>query len=67
MCHGTPHGSVGWHGFAEVGGCCCGGQGMRRRFFSKDERLARLRDYLDNLRAEAQQVERAIQELEASK
>ncbi|MDI6893282.1 MAG: hypothetical protein AB1503_10090 [Bacillota bacterium] len=40
---------------------------MRRRFFSKDERLARLRDYLDNLRAEAQQVERAIQELEASK
>jgi len=40
---------------------------MRRRFFSKEERLASLRDYLEELKAEAQQVEKAIRELEAEK
>ena len=61
MCGSRPHG---WHEFPGAGGCCCGGS-MRRRFFSKEERLARLRDYLEELRAEAQQVEKAIRELEA--
>lgn len=58
VCGSRPHG---WHG-----GCCCGG-GMRRRFSSKEERLASLRDYLEELKAEAQQVEKAIRELEAEK
>lgn len=40
---------------------------MRRRFFSKEERLARLRDYLEELKAEAQQVEKVIRELESEK
>ncbi|HHY95585.1 MAG TPA: hypothetical protein GX513_11350 [Firmicutes bacterium] len=61
MCGNRRHG---WHEFGGAGGCCCGG-GMRRRFFSKEERLASLRDYLKELKAEAQQVEKAIRELEA--
>lgn len=40
---------------------------MRRRFFSKEERLASLRDYLEELKGEAQQVEKAIRELEPEK
>lgn len=61
MCGSRPRG---WHDFAVAGGCCCG-HGMRRRFFSKEEQLARLRNYLEELRAEAQEVEKAIRALEA--
>lgn len=63
-CHGTPHRSHGWHGHAGVGGCCCAGPGMRRQFLSKEERLARLRAYLEDLKAEAHEVERVIRKLE---
>jgi len=37
---------------------------MRRHFLSKEERLARLRAYLEDLKAEAHEVERVIRKLE---
>lgn len=63
MCCSKPQG---WHEFAGAGGCCCGGS-MRRRFFSEEERLASLRNYLEELKAEAQEVEKAIRKLESEK
>jgi hypothetical protein len=47
-------------------GCNCGhphGYGFRRQFISKEEVVARLEDYLKELRAEAKGVEEHIEEL----
>ncbi|MGI5875860.1 MAG: hypothetical protein ACOX6X_03450 [Dethiobacteria bacterium] len=44
--------------------CCCGGGGgLQRRFFTKEEEIARLEDYLNNLQAEIKAVEARIQAL----
>jgi len=53
-CDGS-HGHARWHG-----GCC--GRGFRR-FFTKEERLARLEAYLKDLEAEAAAVRQYIEEL----
>ena len=42
------------------------GPSFRRRFATRDERIARLGTYLGELRAEAQAVEEHIAELEAA-
>ncbi|MDI6710038.1 MAG: hypothetical protein QME76_05030 [Bacillota bacterium] len=51
----------GGHGHARRHGCCCG-RGFRR-FFTKQERLARLEAYLKDLEAEATAVRQCIEEL----
>ncbi|MCL6580133.1 MAG: hypothetical protein K6U08_00725 [Firmicutes bacterium] len=48
-----------------VCGCHSGPFGFRRRFTGKKELLQRLRDYLEELRAEAEAVEERIRELES--
>ncbi len=48
-------------------GCGCGDhgtRGFRRRFFTKSERIAELKEYLEALKAEAKGVEEQIAELE---
>ena len=42
------------------------GPGFRRRFATRDERIARLSTYLSELRSEAQAVEEHIAELKAA-
>ncbi len=47
--------------------CGCGGHGVggfRRRFATKAERIAELKEYLEDLKAEAKGVEEQIAELE---
>jgi len=46
--------------------CCCGHAGhyMARRFFSKEERIANLKNYLQNLQQEIAEVEKRIKSLE---
>ena len=46
-------------------GCGCGGH-WHRRFFTREERIARLKEYLESLRTEAQAVEEMIAELQAA-
>jgi len=69
-CHGRHEGH---HGQRE-GGCMCGGHGGHeghgrrfwRRFSTRDERVARLTAYLEDLRAEAQAVEERIKAEQAA-
>jgi len=60
------HGHHGMHGSRYYHGCSCGcgcfGHG-HRRFFSKEEIIARLEDYLKELHAEATGVQERIAEL----
>ena len=48
--------------------CGCGGEGhgFHRRFATREERIAGLQEYLEDLRAEAQAVEEHIAELKAA-
>ncbi|MBI4216946.1 MAG: hypothetical protein HY687_06115 [Chloroflexi bacterium] len=65
--HGGHHG--GHHHRAESGGPGPGfpwGRGFRRRFFTREERLARLEEYLEGLRAEAKAVEERIAAIKAA-
>ena len=68
MCgRGFHHGHQG-----HAGGCCCDpadwGPGHRfaRHFPSREERIARLEEYLQELQAEARAVEERIAELKAA-
>ena len=51
-------------------GCCCGegeqGQHFRRRFHTREERLASLEAYLKDLQAEVKAVEEQMAELKAA-
>lgn len=66
MCeHGLHHRH---HGY-----CCCGepgywgrGSGFRRRFSTREERIARLEEYLRELQAEIQAVQEYLTELKGS-
>lgn len=55
-CTGDSHGH-------RHGGCCCTGGPFRRRFFTKEEKLARLEEYLGDLRAEMKAVEEKIRKI----
>ena len=63
-------GHGGHHGYAS--GCCCdsaaSGSGFpfRRRFPTREERIAWLEEYLKDLQAEAQAVEERIAEMKAA-
>ncbi|MBC7083397.1 MAG: hypothetical protein H5T95_07895 [Firmicutes bacterium] len=48
------------------GGCCCHAEPryFHRRFFSREETLGMLKDYLEDLKAEVREVERRIECLE---
>ena len=41
-------------------GCGCGGHSFRRRFVTKEERIAQLEEYLDSLQKETQAVQERI-------
>ncbi|MFY9140104.1 MAG: hypothetical protein WBJ83_03865 [Thermacetogeniaceae bacterium] len=47
-------------------GCCCGG-GFNRRFFTKEEKIAKLENYLKDLKAEMAAVEDKIKRLKEEK
>jgi hypothetical protein len=62
-----PHGGFGcWYGMGGPG--AGGGPGMhfRRRFATREERIARLEAYLKELQAEAKAVEERLAELKVS-
>ncbi len=53
-------------------GCCCmepepWGPAFHRRFATREERIARLEEYLKELQAEVQAVQERIAELKASR
>jgi alkanesulfonate monooxygenase SsuD/methylene tetrahydromethanopterin reductase-like flavin-dependent oxidoreductase (luciferase family) len=70
MCeHGEHHGRHGFGCGREHFGPGMGfGQGMhfRRRFLTREERIARLEEYLKVLQAEVKGVEEAIAEMKAA-
>lgn len=55
--HHTPRG-----GGHHQQGCCAGGSGYRR-FFTKEEAIAQLEEYLNSLQAEVKGLEEHIAEL----
>ncbi len=66
------HGHHGYQGHcAPHAGCCCGpavagpGLGFGRRFPTREERVARLKAYLQDLEGEAEAVQERIAALEA--
>ena len=63
--HGRRHCGCGQghHGGSCGCGCGCGG-GFGRRFLTKEEKIAGLQEYLENLQKEAQAVEERITELQ---
>ncbi len=57
------------HGPQPMGGCCHGqgGHGFTpRRFFSKEERIAELKNYIQELQKEIKVVEKRIKSMEES-
>ena len=69
MCHDTNFG-CGQHGHHEFAGrgthgneCCCTHGYGRRRFFSHKEVIAKLEEYLNDLRSEIKGVEERIAEM----
>ena len=66
MCgHDEQHGHHGHQGSECRCGCAGEGHGFRRRFATREERIAQLQEYLEELHAEAQAVEEHIAELQA--
>lgn len=51
------------HGKASAHCCCDSGTGFQRRFFSKEEEIARLEEYLKDLQAEVKALEAYVQAL----
>jgi hypothetical protein len=67
--HGEHHGRHGCgYGREHFGPGMCFGPGMhfRRRFLTREERIARLEEYLKALQAEVKAVEEAIAEMKAA-
>jgi hypothetical protein len=58
--HGRRHCGCGQ---GHHGGSCGCGAGFGRRFLTKEEKIAGLQEYLENLQKEAQAVEERIAEL----
>ncbi|MGB9825906.1 MAG: hypothetical protein ACPLRU_04460 [Desulfofundulus sp.] len=56
--HGYSHGYTPGHR-----GCHCHGGQFHRHFYSREERLARLENYLKQLQAEVKAVEEKLKEL----
>ena len=73
MC-GHEYGHRAWEGHcapghhARRGGCCPPAWGERpwRRMLTREERIARLEAYLEELRAEAKAVEESLAEIKAA-
>ncbi|MBE3588855.1 MAG: hypothetical protein IMW93_10260 [Thermoanaerobacteraceae bacterium] len=64
QCHGhTGQGHM--YAYEQHGshGCHCHGGHFHRHFYSREERIARLENYLKELQAEARAVEERIKEL----
>ena len=57
---GCGCGTRGHHG----GSCGCGGHSFRRRFVTKEEKIAQLEEYLDSLQKETQAVQEHIAKLQ---
>ncbi len=72
MCEFHSHGHRGSRGHHGHAGCCCGpaawdrGFPFRRRFSTREECIARLEEYLQNLQAEVQAVKERIAEIESA-
>ena len=65
--HGQGHGcGCGWGGHPGHGMRHGPHPGWHRRFFTREERIAHLQEYLEALRTEAKAVEEAIAELKAA-
>lgn len=47
--------------------CCCGGDRFKRRFFTREEKIAMLEDYLKDLQAEMKAVEAKIKRIKEHK
>ncbi|HHW29616.1 MAG TPA: DUF5320 domain-containing protein [Syntrophomonadaceae bacterium] len=60
MCKSEHHHHGGWCG------CGCGG-GFKRRFFTREEKIAKLENYLKDLKAEMEAVEAKIKRLKEEK
>ncbi len=69
MCgHGGQHGDHGccWgEGDRPRGMGCHAGMGFGRRFYTREERIARLEEYLKDLQADAKAVEERLAETKA--
>lgn len=61
MCRSEHH----YHGGCGCG-CGCGG-GFNRRFFTREEKIAKLENYLKDLKAEMEAVEAKIKRLKEEK
>ena len=59
------HGGMAHHGGG--GGCCCGGGSRGRHFYTKEETITHLEDYLKQLQAEARGVEEHLNKLKTEK
>jgi len=47
--------------------CCCGGERFKRRFFTREEKISMLEDYLKDLQAEMKAVEAKIKRIKDHK
>jgi len=69
MCHpseygcGHPTHHTPWRASHHPWGCCCTSGHLPRRFIAREEVIAQLEEYLENLQAEAKGVEERITEL----
>lgn len=45
------------------GSCCCGDGRLKRRFFTREEKAAKLEEYIEDLQAEIKAVESKIKRI----
>ncbi len=69
-CHGGPHqhttrchGEPRHHQPVRHAGCCCSSGDLKRQFYSKQEQLNKLEEYLQDLKLETRAVEEKIKKL----
>lgn len=64
--HGSGHCCHAGSGHHELGGCCEHSGHGSRRYFTREEKAARLEKYLEQLRAEVAGVEEELGRLKSS-
>ena len=61
---GSEQCTCGCHGHHHGGGCdCCEEEGFERQFYTREEKIEMLEEYLADLKAEQKGVEEALEEL----
>ena len=64
--HQSHHGHGGTEYHHQGGGCCCGGGYHGRHFYTREEMLKHMEEYLEQLKAEVKGLEEHINKIKSA-